>query len=123
MIKCASAKRLGAPVLAGALALTFASCSSSKSARKDVKITACTADPSGGKPTAHGTIVNHSSKASVYTIHVKFKDSSGNGVGDGFSAVARVDPGEQAKWDSKGTVSAKGPLKCSLDSVTRNAAP
>jgi len=123
MITWTHTKRFGAPVLAGALALTFAGCSSSKSAKKDVKITACTADPGGGKPTAHGTIVNHSSKASVYTVHVKFKDSSGNGVGDGFSAVAKVDPGEHAKWDAKGTVSAKGPLKCSLDSVTRNAAP
>ena len=123
MIGSTRTTRLAAPVVAGVLALTFAGCSSSKSAKKDVKITAFTAGPGGGKPTAHGTIVNHSSKSSVYTIHVKFKDSSGNGVGDGFSAVAKVDPDETAKWDAKGTVSAKGPVTCTLDSVTRNIAP
>ena len=96
------------------------SCSSSKSARKDVKITACRADAGGGKPTASGTIVNHSSKTSAYTVHVKFKDPSGNEVGDGVSVVASVDPDTTAKWDTKGSVNAKGPVTCTLDSVTRN---
>ena len=64
-------------ILAGVCAVAGVSCSSSKSARKDVKITACRADAGGGKPTASGTIVNHSSKTSAYTVHVKFKDPSG----------------------------------------------
>jgi hypothetical protein len=102
------------------LVLTFAGCSSSKSAKKDVKITACTASPGGGKPTAHGTIVNHSSKTSAYTVHVKFKDSSGNSVGDGVSVVASVGPNATAKWDTKSDLNAKGPVTCELDSVTRN---
>ena len=120
MITATNAQRLGAPLVAGLLALTFAGCSSSKSAKKDVKITACTADPSGGKPTARGTIVNHSSKTSAYTVHIKFKDSSGNSVGDGVSVVASVDPNETAKWDTKSTLNAKGPVTCEIDSVTRN---
>jgi hypothetical protein len=120
MITATNAQRLCAPVVAGVLALTFAGCSSSKSAKKDVKITSCQAGAGGGKPTASGTIVNHSSKTSAYTVHVKFKDSSGNGVGDGVSVVASVDPNETAKWDTKGTLNAKGPVTCELDSVTRN---
>ena len=104
--------------------LAITGCSSnSKAASKDITITACTASRTGGHPKASGTIHNHSGKSSVYTIHVKFKDSSGNSVGDGFTAVAKVDPGTAAKWDLTGDFNAKGPLKCSLDSATRNAAP
>jgi hypothetical protein len=113
-------------LLVGASALVVAAlggCSSSKAAAKDVKVTACKASPTGGHPTAEGQIRNHSSKASFYTIHVKFTDSSGNGVGDGVAAVAKVDPGTTAKWHATGTLNAKGPLTCKLSSVTRNAAP
>ncbi len=70
-----------------------------------------------------GTIVNHSSKASTYTIHVKFKDASGNDVGDGVSAVAKVDPNETAKWSATSSLNNKGSVKCSISSVTRNAVP
>ena len=97
--------------------------SSSKSAKKDVTITACTPSPSGGHPTSSGTILNHTSKSSVYTIHVKFKDSSGNSVGDGVAAVAKVDPNTSAKWHADSSLSSKGAVTCSLSSVTRNAVP
>lgn len=96
-------------------------CSSSKQAdaKKDVTVTSCTASPTGGHPTATGSIMNHSSKASAYAIHVKFTDASGNGVGDGVAAVAKVDPDTNATWHANGSLNAKGPLKCSLSSVTR----
>jgi len=100
-----------------------AGCSSSKAAEKDVTITACKPSTSGGHPTADGRITNHSSKDSAYTIHVKFKDSSGNGAGDGFAAVAKVPAGSSATWHATGTVSAKGGVTCKLDSVTRNVSP
>ncbi|HEX8770509.1 MAG TPA: FxLYD domain-containing protein [Acidimicrobiales bacterium] len=93
------------------------------SAAKDVTVSACDADPSGGKPVARGEIHNTSSEASSYTIHVKFVDSAGNGVGDGAAVVAKVDASGTASWDATGTQSAKGPLKCELESVTRTAAP
>ena len=112
-----------AAISACALALTACSSSGSAAARKDVSITACTASPTGGHPTATGRIVNHSSKSSLYTIHVKFTDSSGNGVGDGVAAVAKVDPGTTATWHATGTLNAKGPLTCAFSSVTRNAVP
>jgi hypothetical protein len=101
--------------------VAVAGCSASNdTAKKDVTITACTADPGGGHPTARGQILNHSSKPSLYTIHVKFTDASGNGVGDGVAAVAKVDPGTTANWHATGSLSAKGKLQCSLSSVTRN---
>ncbi len=105
------------------VAVALAGCSASATAKKDVTITACTSGPAGGHPTASGRIVNHSSKSSVYTIHVKFSDSAGNGVGDGLAAVAKVDPGTTARWHATGSVNAKGALKCKLSSVTRNAVP
>jgi len=114
------------PILAAAVCGVFlvAGCAaSSKTAAKDVTITACEPSPSGGHPTASGHIVNHSSKASVYTIHVKFKDSAGNGVGDGLTGVARVEAGATANWHANDTLNAKGPVTCSLSSVTRNVSP
>jgi len=107
-------------LLLGISALAVGCSTSGSTAAKDVTITACTASPTGGHPTATGQILNHSSKSSLYTIHVKFTDSSGNGVGDGVAAVAKVDPGTTAKWTASGTVNAKGPVKCKLSSVTRN---
>jgi len=103
--------------------LTFMSCTSSKTVSKDVAITSCKASPSGGHPKAEGTITNHSSKDSGYTIHVNFKDSSGNDVGDGVAVVAKVDKGASAKWDATGTVNAKGPVKCDLGKLARTAVP
>jgi len=107
-------------VLFGISALAVGCSASGSTAAKDVTITACTASPTGGHPTARGRILNHSSKSSLYTIHVKFADSSGNGVGDGVAAVAKVDPGTTANWSTRGTVNAKGPVTCKLSSVTRN---
>jgi hypothetical protein len=106
------------------LTAALAGCStSSAAAAKDVTETACTSSSTGGRPTASGRIVNHSSKASLYTIHVKFTDTSGNGVGDGLAAVAKVEPGATAKWHATGTLNAKGHVTCKLASVTRNLSP
>jgi hypothetical protein len=113
---------LGIPVCALAL-LGGCSSSAKAAAKKDVTVSACTASPTGGHPTATGKILNHSSKASLYTIHVKFTDASGNGVGDGVAAVARVEPDKSANWSATGTLDTKGKLTCSLSSVTRTLAP
>ena len=114
-------------LLAGAscmLAVLGACSSTSKAAaKKDVTITACTPSKTGGHPSAGGSILNHSSQTSLYTIHVKFADSAGNGVGDGVAVVARVDSGTTATWHASGTLDAKGKVTCSLSSVTRNRVP
>jgi TRAP-type uncharacterized transport system substrate-binding protein len=113
------AAALGIVVVAAVGACTKAG----SSAEKDVTVTACTADPSGGKPVASGEIHNTSSKASSYAIHIKFVDSAGNGVGDGATVVGKVDASGTATWNATGTQSANGPLTCSLKSVTRTVAP
>jgi hypothetical protein len=111
-------------VAAVCTALLFAGCAaSSKTAAKDVKITSCKGSPTGGHPKAAGTIKNNSSKSSGYTIHVEFKDASGNGVGDGAAVVAKVDPGTSAKWDATGTLNAKGKINCQVGDVARAAVP
>ncbi len=86
-------------------------------------MTACTPGVNGEHPKASGTIVNHSHDPSVYTIHVKFKDSSGNDVGDGVAVVAKVDPGTSAVWHATSTLGAKGPVSCTISSVSRHAVP
>jgi hypothetical protein len=109
-------------MVASLLAPMAAACAASSSeAAKDVTVTACDADPAGGKPMATGQITNHSSKASGYVIHVTFIDSSGNKVADGGAAVAKVDAGTTATWHAGGTADAKGPLTCKVVGVTRNA--
>lgn len=105
------------------VACALVSCTSSKTAAKDISVQHCTPDPGGGKPVASGQIDNHSSKASTYTIHVEFDDSSGNRITDGVAAVARVDSGATADWHATGLQDAKGPLKCKLGAVTRTEAP
>jgi hypothetical protein len=116
--------RLLAAVVALAIPIMVGACSAAgNSVEKDVTVTACTADPSGGKPVASGQIHNNSSKASTYVIHVRFVDAAGNGVGDGVATVGKVEPAATATWKTLGTQSAKGPLTCPLESVTRTVAP
>jgi len=87
----------------------------------EVKVSACVADPAGGRPRAEGTIVNSSSQPSAYTFRVRFLDPAGNEVSQASNAVARVEPGETATWRLEGGVSARGTLRCEVDNVTRNA--
>ncbi len=95
----------------------------SASARGDVTVQSCEADPSGDKPTASGTIVNHSSKPSNYVIRLKFTDGQGNQVSEGVNAVNDVEPNASATWKLKGTRGAKGPLKCEVSGVSRTHIP
>jgi hypothetical protein len=93
----------------------------SPSARGDVAVQACQAD--GGKPTATGTILNHSSKASNYVIRMKFKDGSGNQVSEGVNAVNDVEAGASATFTLTGTRAARGPVNCEVTGVTRTHVP
>jgi hypothetical protein len=95
----------------------------SASARADVTVQSCQADPSGGKPTASGTIVNHSSKPSNYVIRLKFTDGQGNEVSEGVNAVKDVEAGANATWKLTGSRGAKGPVKCDVTGVNRTHVP
>ncbi len=114
---------LAAAVLAIIVSSLLAGCTSSATASKDVTITACTADPSGGRPSADGTINNHSSKASTYIVNVNFYDSAGNQVSQGADTVGKVEAGATATFHLQGLTSAKGPLTCKAGNVTRTQAP
>ncbi len=96
---------------------------SSDNAKKDVKVTACKADSGGGKPTASGTILNHSSKSSNYVIRLTFTDPQGNTVSEGVAAVKDVGADETAKWDLTGARDTDGSVRCEITDVSRTHLP
>ena len=95
---------------------------SSKSAEKDVTVTACRSN-GDGKPTASGTIVNHSSKTSNYVIRLAFTDAQGNTVSEGVAPVKSVGVDKTAKWDLTGDRDVKGSVQCDLAGVSRTHLP
>lgn len=98
------------------------SCSSDeKNVGADVRVTACTPDPAGGRPSAQGRITNNSSKDSAYAFRVSFIDTAGNKVSEGAVAVADVEAGGNAMWRTQGATDAKGRLTCSVSDVSRTA--
>jgi hypothetical protein len=105
------------------LAPLLAGCRSNKAAEKDVTVTTCRDDPGGGRPTADGTIVNHSSKASSYVVDIIFYDSSGNKVSEGGAPVGKVESGATSVFHAQGLANAKGPLTCKVATVQRTVAP
>lgn len=116
-------RRLMVAAVAGGLAALPACSSSTHSPAGDVTVTACRADPGGGRPTADGHITNHTSKASSYAFGVTFDDASGNRVTAGAATVGKVDAGADATWHVTGATDAKGPLTCKISGVTRAVAP
>jgi hypothetical protein len=94
-----------------------------KGAKQDVTVRACNADPGGGKPTASGVILNHSSKTSNYVVKLKFTDAQGNTLSEGAAPVKSVDSKRTASWELTGDRSAKGPVKCVLTGVSRTHLP
>ena len=103
--------------------VVFTGSSSSKPAKDDVTVQACNADPAGGKPTASGQILNHTSKPSNYVIRLEFLDAQGNQVSEGVNAVKDVEPNATASWTLTGAREARGPLKCEVTGVTRTHIP
>lgn len=97
--------------------------SASDAAKQDVTVSACKANPGGGKPKAMGQIVNHSSKTSNYVVQVKFLDAEGNQVAEGADAVRGVKALETSNFTLEGDRSAKGQLKCEVSGVTRTHIP
>jgi len=109
-------------VAAVAVAVVLAT-RSTDDAKKDVAVKTCTPDPGGGKPTASGQIVNHSSKGSNYVIRLRFNDAEGNNVSEGVATVRDVEAGQTADWQLTGARSADGPVTCELRGVSRTHVP
>ena len=111
-----------ATVASLALVAGLAGCGTSKST-SDATVSACNADPGGGKPTANGEVRNTSSKSSTFFLRIGFYDTSGNRVAEGVDTVGSVDPGGTGPWNTTGAVDAKGPLTCKVVTLRRTAAP
>ncbi len=121
-----SGRTVVATVLVALAAIGLSSCEDDdddENVAADTTVTACTADPAGGRPYAEGRITNHSSKDSAYTFRVSFIDAVGNKVSEGAVAVANVEAGGSATWRTQGAADAKGPLVCKLESIARTAVP
>lgn len=112
---------LAVPAVLSALILPACGNGSTKAPEGDIKVSACTPDPAGGKPRAEGTIVNNTTKPSGYTFRVRFLDPAGNEVSQASNAVARVEAGATATWRIEGGASAKGTLTCEISNATRTA--
>ncbi len=110
---------LATVVIAGAV---FVGCGTTKSTR-DASVTACNADPGGGKPTAEGQVTNTSTKSSTFVLQIGFYDSSGNRVSEGVDTVGSVNAGGAGPWHTTGAADAKGPLTCKVMSLRRTVAP
>lgn len=110
-----------AVIAAVVLVLVFKG-TSSKSAKKDVTVTACRA-AGGDKPKASGRILNHTSKTSNYVIRLKFTDPQGNTVSEGAAPVQSVDADKTAKWELTGDRAVKGSVRCEITGVSRTHVP
>jgi hypothetical protein len=112
---------LGLVVIVGLVLVLVLQSTSSSATRKDVTLGSCrTGDD---RPTASGTLLNHSSKTSNYVIRVKFSDPQGNTVAEGAAPVTGVGPRDAARWTLTGDRHADGPVTCDIASVSRTVAP
>jgi hypothetical protein len=114
------ARRLLAVLALAAVAAALSGCGTSKSTN-DATVTACTADPGGGQPTAQGTVRNSSSETSTFVLRIGFYDSSDNRVSDAVVNVGDVEPNQTGQWQTTGVASAKGPLTCKVTSLNRTS--
>lgn len=88
----------------------------------DVKLTACTVEPTLGLPKASGTLHNASSKTSNYTFHIEFLQGTTR-VAEGYDFENEIAAGQDATWDASGDkTDVKGPVTCRITRVERNAA-
>jgi hypothetical protein len=114
LLRLVAATAVGGSVLVG--------CGTTKSTQ-DATVTACNADPGGGKPTAEGQVRNTSSKTSTFLLTIGFYDSSGNRISEGVDTVGGINAGASGPWHTTGAADAKGPLTCKVTSLRRTFAP
>ncbi len=85
----------------------------------DITVKTCTL--SYGMATATGVIVNHTSKASDYDVHIGFM-KNGVRVDDGYDMQNDVQPGQTVNFQAGGTNQVSGALTCTLIGVDRTSA-
>jgi len=72
-----------------------------------------------GVPTATGTVVNHSTAAWSYRLHIGFFDATRAQVGDATAVAANVAPGGTADWRAAASGPAPGRPTCLIAGVDR----
>ena len=77
----------------------------------------CTTDSSGDMK-ASGTLTNHSSKTSLYSITISFRQN-GNEIATGADFLPSVDAGETADWTALSSVEANGTFTCRIVEIDR----
>ena len=77
----------------------------------------CTTDSSGNMK-ASGTVTNHSSKTSLYSITISFRQN-GNEIGTGADFLPSVDAGQTADWAANSGVVADGTFTCKIVEIDR----
>lgn len=100
----------------------FGSGTAENPATEDVELSTCTGDEYSVK--AGGTITNHSSKASNYSIEVEFVYESGTRFADGLDFQTNIAPGQSSNWEALDMPSSMptGPFTCRIVEVDRTAA-
>lgn len=113
---------VGFVVLVVVLLVVSASDDDDHPPRKDVAITACAPNGLGGYWRTEGTIVNHSSERSDYTVRIGYFKGATR-IGSSSTFESDVDPGARVTWDS-GDISSgdvAGPVQCRIIDVSRHA--
>ena len=77
----------------------------------------CTVDSSGDMM-ASGTVKNHSSKTSVYTVTISFR-RNGVEVASASDVLPTVDAGQTASWTANSATPAQGPFICKIYEIER----
>ena len=78
----------------------------------------CTTD-SQGNMQASGTVTNHSSSTSTYTISISFR-RNGAEIASGSDLLPSVDAGQTATWTANSAVSGDGgPFTCKITEIDR----
>ncbi len=87
----------------------------------DVQLGECTGNDFGG-PTATGTLTNHTSKQSHYSINVNFTDAAGVIIAQGWAYVSNIPPGASATWEAMSFDMDAVAASCAVAEVERFAA-
>lgn len=87
----------------------------------DVELTTCANDPALGLAKVGGTITNHSSKPSDYTISVEFVTGNDVRYAEAIHLSTTVAPDQTVEWEEFGTGEWREGTTCRVTSVERFA--
>jgi hypothetical protein len=91
-----------------------------KSDAKDVAVTSCKSDPTGGHPTADGTVTNHGKTPAIYRFTAEWDATAPKNyaVTQAPVMVPRVEPGQTVPWHADSIFNPVSPLTCRISPQT-----